>query len=97
MRFESFSALRGCLKNSSWLSSNKTFVTYDISQFFQIRHLISNRRRTEFQIGILGDRSGTNRLSGLQIVLDNRFQNLFFSLIQFHPISPSVHPLPPVS
>ena len=35
MRFESFSALRGCLKNSSWLSSNKTFVTYDISQFFQ--------------------------------------------------------------
>ena len=35
MRFESFSALRGCLKNSSWLSSDKTFVTYDISQFFQ--------------------------------------------------------------
>ena len=35
MRFESFSALRGCLKNSSWLSSDKTFVAYDISQFFQ--------------------------------------------------------------
>ena len=35
MRFESFSALRGCLKNSPWLSSDKTFVTYDISQFFQ--------------------------------------------------------------
>lgn len=26
MRFESFSALRGCLKNSPWLSSDKTFV-----------------------------------------------------------------------
>ena len=35
MRFESFSALRGCLKNSPWLSSDKTFVAYDISQFFQ--------------------------------------------------------------
>ena len=35
MRFESFSALRWCLKNSSWLSYDKTFVTYDISQFFQ--------------------------------------------------------------
>lgn len=35
MRFESFSALQGCLKNSPWLSSDKTFVAYDISQFFQ--------------------------------------------------------------
>ena len=35
MRFESFSALRGCLKNSPWLSSDKTFVAYDISQLFQ--------------------------------------------------------------
>ena len=35
MRFESFSALRGCLKNSPWFSSDKTFVAYDISQFFQ--------------------------------------------------------------
>lgn len=35
MRFESFSALRGCLKNSPWLSSHKAFVAYDISQFFQ--------------------------------------------------------------
>ena len=35
MRFESFPALRSRLKGSSRLSSDKTFVAYDISQFFQ--------------------------------------------------------------
>ena len=35
MRFESFPALRSRLKGSSRLSSDKTFVAYDIPQFFQ--------------------------------------------------------------
>ena len=83
MRFESFSALRGCLKNSPWLSSDKTFVTYDISQFFQIRHLITDGCGTKIQIRVLRNSSGTNRLACLHVITNNRFEYLLFSLIQF--------------
>ena len=55
MRFESFSALRGCLKNSPCLSSDKTIKVVIIGllilllmiPMFMIENLISERGRTQ--------------------------------------------------
>ena len=57
---------------------------YDIPHLLQVRHLIADGGGTELQIRIPRDGSGTYRFSGLEVGLDNCFQNLYLSLIQFH-------------
>ena len=54
-------------------SSRRGMRLNDVTKFFQIRHLISDRRGAELQIRVFGNRSGSHRLTGFQIRLDNRF------------------------
>ena len=55
-----------------------------ITQLFQIRHLVADGSARKIELLMLADRTGTDRRRGHDVLVDDRFENAEFPRIQFH-------------